>query len=399
MSLKTLISAQTSGSLTDVQTYDLLNKLILTYDYTSEAALAEPYLDKALELVRTEFGSNDSRMCFIYNELGYLYIARKDNAKSEECFLKALAIAKEDKAENWSYYSAILCSLALLYNNQDRYQEALPLTEQAYKLQSEALGEEHPELVFTLNLQARILHHLGRYPAAENAYLKARHIIEQKLGLEHISYYQVMSDLSALYILMQRFEEAGEITLGLLALQTKLHGNESREVARLHWQLSKVLSNQAKPDDAEREVRKALDIFSKVAEPDNADYLAARQSLVKFSLGRGDFAEAESELREIIGIYHKQNLEGTMLMALTEGNLSKVYEKQGKLSEAEQRLRHTVDFFAEKAPEHPNYLYFLENYMSILAKSGKQKEVDKYKSKVEELKTRLEQSREADKPA
>ena len=91
-------------------------------------------------------GSDDSRMCFIYNELGYLYIACKDNAKSEECFLKALVIAKEDKAENWSYYPAILCSLALLYNNQDRYQEALPLTEQAYKLQSEALGGEHPEL-------------------------------------------------------------------------------------------------------------------------------------------------------------------------------------------------------------------------------------------------------------
>ena len=51
LSLKTLISSTLLKFLTDVQTYDLLNKLILTYDYTSEAALAEPYLDKALELV------------------------------------------------------------------------------------------------------------------------------------------------------------------------------------------------------------------------------------------------------------------------------------------------------------------------------------------------------------
>jgi tetratricopeptide (TPR) repeat protein len=384
------LNTEGKSILNGAQQYDLLNKIILSFDYNTETDQVEPYLLRAIELVRQEFGEKDARMCFIFNELGYLYIAKKDNSKSEEYFLKALTLAEEDNENNSHYLTASLCNLALLYNNLGRYQEALLLIERAYKLQVAVLGEEHPDLIFTKNIEARLYHDLGRYPEAENCYLKAQSVIVKTLGKEHSSYFHLMYDLASLYIRMQRYPEAESIIRELLEQQNSCKGEASYNVARLYSQLSIVLSNQDKSEEAEQQIRKAIDIYQKVAAPDDNGYLAARQSLVKLNLRKGNYKEAEHALLEIIAAYKTQNMEGTMTMAITQGNLAKVYEKQAFWAEAEQHLRLTIEFFTEKAPENPHYEEYLVTYSDILSKLGRLAEAETYKAKAEWLKTRLE---------
>ena len=75
--------------------------------------------------------------------------------------------------------------MALLYHEQGRDVEAVPLFERAIEIRSKALGDNHAEVGQSHNKIALALQALGRFEEAEAHYEKALLIRQQALGLDH----------------------------------------------------------------------------------------------------------------------------------------------------------------------------------------------------------------------
>lgn len=80
-----------------------------------------------------------------------------------------------------------LNNLALLYKWQKRYSEAEPLFQQVLLLIKRVLGEEHPHFATSLNNLAGLYLLQGRYSEAKPLFQQALLIFERTLGENHIS--------------------------------------------------------------------------------------------------------------------------------------------------------------------------------------------------------------------
>jgi tetratricopeptide (TPR) repeat protein len=88
-------------------------------------------------------------------------------------------------AERHPQVATSLNNLALLYDNQGRYDEAEPLYQQALELRRELLGDRHPDVAGSLFNLGGLRYNQGRYPEALDLFLEAEAIYLTTLGADH----------------------------------------------------------------------------------------------------------------------------------------------------------------------------------------------------------------------
>ncbi len=86
---------------------------------------------------------------------------------------QALAIIKQQLGDNHPLTVTILNSLAVLYTVQGRYSEAEPLLKQVLAIWKQQLGDNHPDTASSLNNLAGLYTVQGRYSEAEPLYKEA----------------------------------------------------------------------------------------------------------------------------------------------------------------------------------------------------------------------------------
>ena len=79
----------------------------------------------------------------------------------------------------------ILNYLAVLYKAQGRYSEAESLYGRSLSIGETKLGEDHPNVAFSLNNLAELYKSQGRYSEAEPLYLRALAIVQKTLPENH----------------------------------------------------------------------------------------------------------------------------------------------------------------------------------------------------------------------
>src|SRR4051794_16985025 len=68
------------------------------------------------------------------------------------------------------------------FQQQGRYDEAIPLTSEALEIREKALGPDHPDVAKSLNNLAALYVRKGRFAEAEPLYQRAIRIVEKALG-------------------------------------------------------------------------------------------------------------------------------------------------------------------------------------------------------------------------
>ncbi|MGI8500218.1 MAG: tetratricopeptide repeat protein, partial [Hassallia sp.] len=194
------------------------------YDGQGLYAIAEPWYNQCVEVVKTRLGEEHPDFAMSLNNLAVLYKSQGRYSDAEPLYIQALALYKRLLGEEHPDVAMSLNNLALLYNYQGRYSEAEPLYIQALALYKRLLGEEHPSVASSLNNLAALYNSQGRYSEAEPLYIQALALYHRLLGEEHPSVASSLHNLAALYNSQGRYSDAEPLSIQALALYKRLLG-------------------------------------------------------------------------------------------------------------------------------------------------------------------------------
>jgi tetratricopeptide (TPR) repeat protein len=128
---------------------------------------------------------SDEDLIWVLFGLGTFYYGQGLYAIAEPWYNQCVEVVKTRLGEEHPHLAGSLNNLAALYSDQGRYSEAEPLYIQALALSKRLLGEEHPAVATSLNNLAYLYSDQRRYSDAEPLYIQALALRERVLGVNH----------------------------------------------------------------------------------------------------------------------------------------------------------------------------------------------------------------------
>ena len=292
------IALEHAGQLfpeSDLAHVELQLSLARVHTNRYEIDAAEGYIEMARKVAELKKSKqNDIAMGRILQAEGELYfrVARtKDAADSYE---KALAIRKKALGEINAETGQSIVSLASALKGLHDFINAEEMYRSGFAIYEAQVGLEHPHIATLLNNIGQLYYLQGRYADAEKVLLRALQIKKKFFSPDHISLAESLNHLGYTYYLQDNYQKAAK-TLDEAIRIWSLPGYE-----RLRYKLSAVVW----------------------------------RSVIKFK--QGDEQEAledlNNALEQLIDIYG----ENSLVLATIYQEIGRIYEKQGKITDAEQ---------------------------------------------------------------
>lgn len=183
--------------------------------------------------------------------------------------------------------------LALLYQEQGRLDDALPMLARALSLEERAAGDAHPDVATALSLLAGLQMRRGQYADAEDHYRRALAIDEAALGARHPAVAAATGNLGAALAMQRRFAEAEPLLLQALALHARQQGADSPDARLAARNLGVLLTQQGRSEEAAAQFAGLLALYR--TSPDGQEPLLARDlhRLADHYTARGELQSAE----------------------------------------------------------------------------------------------------------
>ena len=140
--------------------------------------------------------------------------------------------------------------LALLYQEQGRLEDALPMLTRALTLEERAAGDEHPDVATALSLLAGLQVRRGQYADAEDHYRRALNIDENALGSRHPGVAASASNLGATLAMQRRYEEAEPLLRRALDMYQQMLGEDDADTRIAARNLGVLLTRQGRGSEA-----------------------------------------------------------------------------------------------------------------------------------------------------
>ena len=203
-------------------------------------ALAEPLLQKALDLRRNLLGDEHEDIAASLDQAASLYYYQGRYGEAEPLYQDALAMRKRLLGDEHPDVAQSLNNLATLYQRQDRYGDAQPLLIETVNLVRQLLGHEHPNLAISLNNLARCYRETAGYDRAEDLCQEALAIAQAALPTDHQLNGRFLDDFATLRAAQGRIEEARSLYQQALAILEPKLGAEHPWTVRCRENLAKL---------------------------------------------------------------------------------------------------------------------------------------------------------------
>ncbi len=228
------------------------------------------------------------------------------------------------------------CNKAILYEAMGKY----PLAEQYYLKAIEILKSLPQENEVSrsyanalLNL-AGLYELIGRYKSSEKLYLKAKEIDEMTIGREHTDYAATLNNFAKLYVSQQQYQQAEKYyNLAQHILENKLH--------KFHPQYIQVLSNKAflyklqnKYELAEELYLDVLKLQKKVVGAKHPNYAETLSQLAGLYKWQGDYKKSKKLYQKALKIQLELFGEQHPEYAATMNEYAQLHHHLGQATEA-----------------------------------------------------------------
>jgi tetratricopeptide (TPR) repeat protein len=247
-----------------------------------------------------------------------------------------------------------------------KFNEAIPIAQEALELSKKALGPDHPQTAGALDTLARLYYFTGDYARAEPLYQRTLQIAEKALGPDHPDTATALSDLALLYRSTGNYTKAEPLYRRALEIKQKALGPDDPGTATTLNNLALLYRFTGDYDKAEPLYRRALEIKQKALGPDDPGTATTLNNLAELYRAKGDYAEAEPLCQRAVRIAEKSLGPDHRQTAAALSSLAALYLSTGDYDKAEPLCQRVLKI-AEKAlgPDHPQTAAALNNLAEL----------------------------------
>ncbi|MEM1169737.1 MAG: CHAT domain-containing tetratricopeptide repeat protein [Cyanobacteria bacterium P01_H01_bin.35] len=304
---------------------------------------------------------------------------------------QAAALALQLWGENHKNVATSLNALAILYYSQGRYLEAEPLYQQVIEIFKIALPPNHPFFASSLNNLAELYRSQGRYSEAEPLLQQAIEIFKIALPPNHPTLASSLNTLAILYYSQGRYSEAEPLYQQAIEIDKIALPKNHPERANSLNNLAGLYRSQGRYSEAEPLLQQAREI-DKIALPTNHPFFARTlNNLAELYRYQGRYSEAEPLYQQAIEIDKIALPTNHPSLARHLNNLATLYYSQGRYSEAEPLYQQAIEIDKIALPKnHPSLARHLNNLAELYRSQGRYSETESlYQQAIEIFKIAL----------
>jgi tetratricopeptide (TPR) repeat protein len=290
---------------------------------------------------------------------------------------QALAIIKQQLGDNHPDTAQSLNNLALLYYSQGRYSEAEPLYNRSLAIIKQQLGDNHPDTATSLNNLAALYQSQGRYSEAEPLYKEALAIRKQQLGDNHPDTAQSLNNLAELYRVQGRYSEAEPLLKEALDIRKQQLGDNHPDTAISLNNLAALYQSQGRYSEAEPLYKEALAIRKQQLGDNHPDTAQSLNNLAALYRVQGRYSEAKPLYNRSLAIRKQQLGDNHPDTAISLNNLAALYRVQGRYSEAEPLYKQALAIRKQQLGDnHPDTATSINNLALLYKSQGRYSEAE-----------------------
>jgi tetratricopeptide (TPR) repeat protein len=291
-------------------------------------------------------------------------------------------------AEPCADFPMLLNGLGLLYYSAGRYGEAEPLLARAVEFWSS--GDQNPaDLAAALHNLAAVYRSEAKYAQAAPLYERALRLRESLAGPASATLLPLLNGLALLYQDLGDYRSSRTTIDQAVFIVEFNHLEDSRDAAVSFANLGRIHQAEGSLADAERWLRKALDIEQMDIEqglhiPEPAWTVGTMSALAVVYRQEGRLAEASEMYRSALAVSRDKLARPDTGVLLND--LGRVLEDQGRLNEAEQLFRQAVAASERQfGPHHPDVAGGLANLGNLLSLRHKYAEAESLLRRAQEI--------------
>ncbi|MBE9246697.1 tetratricopeptide repeat protein [Microcystis aeruginosa LEGE 00239] len=344
-------------------------------DFDAYLILVDPNNNKIAE--NDDGGDeNDARIVLTLTVTG-TYTLIVNSAKAKESGSYVLSWREATERDIALAEAERLTQQVIQLYQQGKYNEAIPLAEQALAIRKKVLGDNHPNTARSLNNLASLYQNQGRYSEAEPLYKQALAIKKQQLGDNHPSTATSLNNLAELYRVQGRYSEAEPLYQQALAIRRKQLGDNHSDTAESLNNLAALYKSQGRYSEAEPIYKQALAIFKQQLGDNHPSTATSLNNLAELYRVQGRYSEAEPLYQQALAIRRKQLGDNHSHTAESLNNLAALYRVQGRYSEAEPLLKQALAIFKKQLGDnHPSTASSLNNLAGLYQSQGRYSEAE-----------------------
>ena len=330
---------------------------------------------KILQEVDSPNGTQgEEPLSFISNQAGSYTVeidALEKTAPPGKYRLKPEAIKTATEQDHAALEIERLNDEAQKLQREGKYDQGVPLAQQAVEKSETQLGSAHPLVTYSLNNLAALYWAKGDYPQAEQLFQRILAIREKTLDSDDPNIGLSLNNLGTLYQTKGDYNRAEPLYQRALAIWEKAYGPDHPVVASTLNNLAALYKDLGDYSKTERLHQRALAIREKTLGPNHPDVASTLNNLSLLYQDQGDYAKAEPLSQRALAIYEKAYGPDHPTVALLLDSLSSIYSTKGDYSRAKSLYERALAI-KEKAigPDHPDVIHTLRNLAVVLMAQG-----------------------------
>ncbi len=328
---------------------DLYQTLGTMYDQLGKYDQADALLKSALNQRKAVHGADSAKVAESLIALAYLRGDQAQLEEAEQLARQGLEMSKRHLPPGDPIVARATMTLGRTLDNRGKYAEAIPILEEAVRLQSGPKGVP-ADLSATLGELANTHYYLGHYDISESLNERALQMDEQIYGDRNPNVAQDLTNLADIQYQRSHYADAERLQRRALDIMKAWYGSDHPETADDMTILGKYLIAEGRGAEAIPLLRESLGVAER-----RYGNVHPRVALAVGELGaalqqQGNLDEAEADFRRQAAIYKSVYGEKNQQLAAAIVNLASVYADRKDYAQAEQLYRDALKLYSEVLP-------------------------------------------------
>jgi tetratricopeptide (TPR) repeat protein len=229
---------------------------------------AKAALDRAFAIMLDSHSPDDKAMTQFYMDRGKLLAAVGDYSQADMYYERASKAITDVYGNNHLYAAGLYIARAEIFTNQQRYNQAQAMLNNALHIQEKAYGSaDHHLLIPTWLAIAKLNEAQGKHKEAEQTAEIALAKTKEKVGISHPYVAQALSILGTIYAVEGRYSESQAAHEQAVQILENTFGPNSDKTAEAVNYMARLYIEEGKFDKAQELCDRALNtlesMFSK----------------------------------------------------------------------------------------------------------------------------------------